>query len=48
MFNIRMTLGVMVALAVAIVILHSLVFLSIQPETLSAAMPTAIMVSQEK
>jgi len=46
-FNIRITLGVMVALAAATIVLYSLVFLSIQPESLSAAMPRAV-VSQEK
>jgi hypothetical protein len=41
-FNIRITLGVIVALAVATTVLHSLVFLSIQPASLSAAMPISI------
>ena len=39
--------SVMVALAAATIVLYSLVFLSIQPESLSAAMPRAV-VSQEK
>jgi hypothetical protein len=42
-FDIKITLGVVAALAVAITILHSVVFLSIQPTSLSAAMPTAAM-----
>jgi hypothetical protein len=40
-FDIRITLGIFAALAVAITILHSIVFLSIQPASLSATMPTA-------
>ena len=45
-FNVRITLGVIVALAVATAVLHSLVFLSIQPASLSAAMPSAFGASQ--
>ena len=43
-FNIRLTLGVIAALAVTTVGLHLLVFLSIQPEALSAAMPSSVVV----
>jgi hypothetical protein len=42
-FNVRLTIGVILVLAAAIAVLHSLVFLSIQPETLSAAMPSSVM-----
>jgi len=42
-FNVRLTLAVMLALAVAIAVLHSLVFLSIRPDSLSAAMPFAVI-----
>jgi hypothetical protein len=41
-FDLRITLGVIVALAVAIVVLHSLVYLSIQPASLTAAVPSVI------
>jgi len=47
-FNVRPTLGVMFAFAAAIAVLYSLVFLSIQPESLSAAMPSAVAVKQQK
>jgi hypothetical protein len=40
-FDIKITLGVVAAFATAITILHSIVFLSIQPASLSAAMPIA-------
>jgi len=42
-FNVRLTLAVMLALVVAIAVLHSFVFLSIQPDSLSAAMPSAVI-----
>jgi hypothetical protein len=41
-FNVRITLGVILALAIGIAVLHSLIYLSIQPEALSAAMPTTL------
>ena len=41
-FNIRLTIGVVVALAAATTVLYSLVFVSIQPASLSAAMPPAL------
>jgi len=41
--NAGITLGVVAALATAIVVLHSLVYLSIQPGTLSAALPRAVV-----
>jgi hypothetical protein len=37
--NIKIALGSVVALAVATAILHSIVYLSIEPASLSAAMP---------
>jgi hypothetical protein len=42
-FNVRITLGVIAALTLAIAVLHSLVFLSIQPASLSAEMPSAVI-----
>ena len=42
-FNIRLTMVVVGALAAATIILHSLVFFSIQPDSLSAAMPPALV-----
>jgi hypothetical protein len=42
-FDIKITLGVVAALAMAITILHSIVFLSIEPDSLSAAMPTRLL-----
>jgi hypothetical protein len=41
-FNVRITVGVILALAGAIAVLHSLVFLSL-PESLSATMPSAVV-----
>jgi hypothetical protein len=41
-FDIRITLAVMVALAAATTVLHPLVFLSIQPTSLSAELPPVI------
>jgi hypothetical protein len=40
-FDIKITLGVVTALTVAITILHSIVYLSIGPDGLSAAMPAS-------
>jgi len=37
-----MTLGVVATLVMAITILHSIVFLSIEPDSLSAAMPARL------
>jgi hypothetical protein len=37
--NIRAILAVIFALATSIAVLHSLIYLSIQPESLSAALP---------
>jgi hypothetical protein len=42
-FDIKITLGVVAALAMAITILHSIVFLSIEPDSLSTAMPTRLL-----
>jgi hypothetical protein len=42
-FNVRITVGVILALAGAIAVLHSLVFLSLRPESLSATMPSAVV-----
>jgi hypothetical protein len=42
-FNVRITLGVIVALVIAIAVLHSLVYLSIQPGSLSAAVPPTVI-----
>jgi hypothetical protein len=52
-FDIKITLGVVASLAAAIAILHSIVFLSIAPASLSAAvpiaaMPTAVVATQSK
>jgi hypothetical protein len=47
-FDVRITLGVVAALAVATTILHSLLFLSIQPASLSAAMPFKVVVGQSE
>lgn len=47
-FNVSLTLGVISALAATIIGLHLVVFLSIQPEALSAAMPAAVVVGQPK
>jgi hypothetical protein len=41
-FDIKMTLGVVATLVMAITILHSIVFLSIEPDSLSAAMPARL------
>jgi hypothetical protein len=38
-FDIKIAVSIMVALAVAIAIIHSIVHLSIEPASLSAAMP---------
>jgi hypothetical protein len=42
-FNIRLTVGVVVALTAATAVLYSLVFVSIQPGSLSAAFPPALV-----
>jgi hypothetical protein len=42
-FDIKITLGVVAALAMAITILHSIVFLSIEPDSLAAAIPTRLL-----
>ena len=42
LFDLRITLDVIVALAVAIVVLRSLVYLNIQPASLTASVPSAI------
>jgi hypothetical protein len=47
-FNVRITLVVIAALAAATVALHSLVYLSIQPESLSATMPPAVVAGKLK
>jgi hypothetical protein len=47
-FNVRITIAVIVALAMATIALHSLVYLSIQPDSLSAAMPPAVTFSKLK
>jgi hypothetical protein len=39
----KITLGVVATLVMAITILHSIVFLSIEPDSLSAAMPTRLL-----
>ena len=41
--NAGITLGVVAALTTAIVVLHSQVYRSIQPGTLSAALPPAVV-----
>jgi hypothetical protein len=47
-FDIKITLGVVVSLVAAIVILHSIVLLSIEPGSLSAAIPPGLVVSQSE
>jgi hypothetical protein len=42
-FSARLTIGVIAALATATTILYSLVFISIQPASLSAAMPSSLV-----
>jgi len=47
-FNVRITLGVILALCAATAILHALIYLSIQPASLSAAIPPTLVISQGK